>query len=69
MAQSLTQVEQQVAHLAERLASEYADRVPESVVRGLVDEAYDPLRAARVSQFVPVLVDRTVRNKLRTTGG
>ena len=59
------QVEDQVAKVADRLASEYADRVPDRLVRDLVRDAYGPLRAARVTQFVPVLVDRSVRERLR----
>jgi hypothetical protein len=60
-------VEDQVAHVAERLAAEYADTVPPSVVQDLVTEVYTPLREARVTQFVPVLVDRSVRDRLRRT--
>jgi hypothetical protein len=67
MAHASAQVEEQVAKIADRLADEYADRVPAVVVRGLVSEAYTPLRGARVTQFVPVLVDRTVRQRLRSS--
>ena len=65
MAEPLARVEDQVAKVADRLATEYADRVPDGVVRELVQDAYGPLRAARVTQFVPVLVDRSVRETLR----
>ena len=58
-------VEAQVAHVAERLTAEYADSVPATVVLDLVAEAYTPMREARVTQFVPVLVDRSVRQRLR----
>lgn len=58
-------VEEQVAHVADRLAVEYADTVGAGVVRELVDQAYSPFRQARVTQFVPVLVDRSVRQRLR----
>jgi hypothetical protein len=61
-----TPVEEQVAHVADRLAAEYGDTVGPGVVRDLVDQAYSPYRQARVTQFVPVLVDRTVRQRLRS---
>jgi enoyl-CoA hydratase/carnithine racemase len=58
-------VEDQVAKVADRLASEYAEQVPSTVVRKMVDAAYRPMKTAKVTQFVPVLVDRTVREQLR----
>lgn len=59
-------VEDQVAKVADRLAVEYAGRgVPDEVVRDLVRNAFVPLSQARVTQFVPVLVDRSVRESLR----
>jgi hypothetical protein len=66
--ESSGRVESQVAKVADRLAVEYADKVPDGVVRELVDDAYGPLRTARVTQFVPVLVDRSVRERLRARG-
>ena len=65
MVQPPVRVEDQVAKVADRLATEYADRVPDRVVRDLVRDAYVPLSGARVTQFVPVLVDRSVRERLR----
>lgn len=61
-------VEEQVARVADRLTAEYGDQVGPGVVRELVDQAYSPYRQARVTQFVPVLVDRSVRQRLRTGG-
>lgn len=66
MLDSTRTVDSQVERVADRLATEYADRVPGVVVREMVDAAYGPLRSARVTQFVPVLVDRTVRDRLRS---
>jgi len=65
MIEALVRVDDQVAKLADRLAVEFADSVPGVVVRELVADAYGPLRTARVTQFVPVLVDRSVRQRLR----
>ena len=62
-------VEEQVARVADRLTAEYGDTVAPSVVRDLVDEAYSPYRQARVTQFVPVLVARSVRQRLRASRG
>ena len=59
-------VDAQVAKIADQLAKEFAGRVGDREVRGMVDEAYTPYRNARVTQFVPVLVDRSVRQRLRT---
>lgn len=58
-------VEEQVARVADRLTAEYGEKVGSGVVRKLVDEEYLPYRQARVTQFVPVLVDRSVRQRLR----
>lgn len=66
MSEQLNHVDDQVAKVADRLASEYAEVAPPGVVRGMVSEVYGSLRTARVQQFVPVLVDRSVRQQLRT---
>lgn len=58
-------VEQQVASVADRLVRDYAGQVPESVVRDLVTQAWREYAQARVQHFIPVLVDRSVRQRLR----
>jgi hypothetical protein len=55
----------QVDRLTERLTTEFSGRVPDPEVRQLVDEAYGEFADARVTQFVPVLIDRSVRLRLR----
>ena len=60
-------VEVQVAHVAERLVHDFAGQVDDTVVRGLVADVYSGYAHATVQQFVPVLVDRSVRQQLRTT--
>jgi hypothetical protein len=55
----------QVDKVAQRLADEFSGSVPDPVVRNLVHEAYGEMASARVTQFVPVLVDRSVRARLR----
>jgi hypothetical protein len=54
-----------VDKVAQRLADEFSGSVPDPVVRTLVSEAYGEMSSARVTQFVPVLVDRSVRARLR----
>jgi hypothetical protein len=61
-------VEQQVEHVAERLVHDFAGRVDDTEVRSLVTTTYSAYSQARVQQFVPVLVDRTVRQQLRRRG-
>ncbi|MBV9872301.1 MAG: hypothetical protein JO214_16950 [Frankiaceae bacterium] len=56
----------QIDKLTRRLSEEFSGSVPDDVVRGLVSEVYGELAASRVTQFVPVLVDRGVRQRLRT---
>jgi hypothetical protein len=55
----------QVDKVAQRLSAEFSGRVPDPEVRRLVTEAYGEMSTAKVTQFVPVLVDRSVRNRLR----
>jgi hypothetical protein len=57
---------EQVDKVAERLADEYSGSVPDPVVRDLVTEVYGEMSSAKVTQFVPVLVDRGVRARLRS---
>ena len=59
-------VDVQVQHVAERLVHDFAGQVDDSVVRGLVADAFSGYAQATVQQFVPVLVDRSVRQRLRT---
>jgi hypothetical protein len=56
----------QVDKVAQRLAAEYSDTVPDPVVRRLVTEVYSEMSSAKVTQFVPVLVDRGVRARIRS---
>jgi hypothetical protein len=58
-------LEQQVAHVADRLVDDFAGQVDGREVRSLVTEVYSGFSHARVTQFVPVLVDRSVRQSLR----
>jgi hypothetical protein len=50
-------VTDQVSKVAQRLSDEYSGQVPDLV--------YDEMATARVTQFVPVLVARSVRARIR----
>jgi hypothetical protein len=58
-------VDKQVEHVAERLVHDFAGRVDDAEVRSLVNATYSAYVQAPVQQFVPVLVDRSVRQQLR----
>jgi hypothetical protein len=60
-------LEEQVDKVAQRLADEYSGSLPDPVVRSLVTEVYGEMSSARVTQFVPVLVDRGVRARIRAS--
>jgi hypothetical protein len=55
----------QVDKVAQRLSDEFSGMVPDPVVREMVSEVYGEMSSARVTQFVPVLIDRSVRARLR----
>ena len=65
MAAGTMPVDKQVEHVAERLVHDFAGQVADTEVRNLVTATYSAYSQARVKQFVPVLVDRTVRQQLR----
>jgi hypothetical protein len=59
----------QVDKVAQRLAAEFSGSVPDPELRRIVIEVYGEMSSARVTQFVPVLVDRGVRARLRARAG
>lgn len=65
MTMSSAPIGQQVAAVTERLVQEFDGRVDADVVRALVAQTFEVYAEARVQNFVPVLVDRTVRQQLR----
>jgi hypothetical protein len=58
-------LEDQVDKVAQRLADEFSGSVPDPELRRIVVEVYGEMSTARVTQFLPVLVDRGVRARLR----
>ncbi len=65
MADVAADLDQQVVRVAERLVADYAGKVSDEQVRRLVDDAFRQFGEARITQFVPVLVARSVRDALR----
>jgi hypothetical protein len=57
-------MEKQLVAITDRLTQDYGDRVGEDTVRLLVAENVRELLEARITQFVPVLVDKAVRERL-----
>jgi hypothetical protein len=57
----------QFGRVEERLIQDFADRVPAGFVRQCVQAARAEFAQARVVQFVPVLVERLARRRLRDT--
>ncbi len=57
--------ENQLGRMVDRLVRDFADRVPEATVRTQVAQAVRELGEPKIVQFVPVLVDRSVRQHLR----
>ncbi|HVM28634.1 MAG TPA: hypothetical protein VM433_13315 [Mycobacteriales bacterium] len=49
------------------LVAEFADRVPEAEITARFEEIAASYQGATVRSFVPVLVGRAVRERLRTT--
>ncbi len=59
----------QVDKVTQRLTAEFSGKVPDPEVRRIVTEVYGEMSSARVTQFVPVLLDRGVRDRLRSRAG
>ena len=68
MPQQTLDVSDQISRVTDRLAADYRGRIPEERIRTLVREAFAPYSSVPVTQFVPVLVDRSVRDRLRRHG-
>lgn len=58
-------LDEAVDKVAQRLADEFSPAYPDLAVRKIVDEVYGEFASAKVTQFVPVLVDRGARARIR----
>jgi hypothetical protein len=54
-------------HLTQRLIDQFPEVAPETIVRAVRGE-YDEYEDSKVRDFVPILVERTVRADLRQIG-
>jgi hypothetical protein len=67
IASSSHHVEEQLNQVANKLVSEY-ESVDEATVRRYVQDERAQFSGAKVQVFVPILVERAVRNKLARAG-
>lgn len=58
------ELQQQLRRLAERLVTEFA-AMPRGLVSGVVVDLAESFRDARVTLFVPVLIESEARRRLR----
>jgi hypothetical protein len=61
----LRQEPEHVRALVTRLMREYGDRLPTDTVVEVVHSCYQPLAEARITAFVPTLVEHASRDRLR----
>ena len=59
-------LDDQLAQVYTRLVADFADLVGEGEVRSSLTHAIDDLGETRVTTYVPVLVEKKVRQRLRT---
>ena len=58
-------LDEQLTRVAERLARRYHDRTTASEVHAAVDDEAAHYDDARITQFIPVLVEHAVQERLR----
>ncbi|MHA5054672.1 three-helix bundle dimerization domain-containing protein [Streptomyces sp. SD15] len=51
--------------LTDHLTASYADLLTAAVVREVVQDCYQPLSNARITNYVPILVEHNSRTRLR----
>jgi hypothetical protein len=61
-------LDQQLDRVADQLTRKFADRVESGEVRDAVQREADRYQGARVTQYIPVLVQHTVEERLRQRG-
>lgn len=58
-------LDEHLAHLTGRLIEEYAEKVGANSVREAVDSARIDLRDATVTKYLPVLIERSARDRIK----
>ncbi|WGI36130.1 hypothetical protein QDT91_29370 (plasmid) [Mycolicibacterium aubagnense] len=61
---SATTEEQQISHVLERLVAQYPNRDPNDVAHA-VEKAHKQFEESRIRDFVPLLVERSVRAEFK----
>ncbi|MGC5223911.1 three-helix bundle dimerization domain-containing protein [Micromonospora sp. DT81.3] len=64
MTQEPPDAELTINEIAERLGAQFP-QLPASTIQGVVTEAYDELKDARVRDFVEVLVEKQAKKQLK----
>jgi hypothetical protein len=59
-----TDKQETIARVTDRLAARYPD-APTSLIASVVAEEYELLDAGRIRTYIPTLVERGARNRLR----
>lgn len=62
------EVPDHVRALVTRLSQEYGEQVPAETVAEVVQSCYTPLAQARITAYVPTLVEKSSRDRLRRLG-
>jgi hypothetical protein len=61
---SRDEIDAQVARVEQRLVEDFSAQVPPALVKQYVNEAHSGLAAARITQFIPTLIERHARGRL-----
>jgi hypothetical protein len=59
-----TEKQETIARVTDRLAARHPD-IPTSLIADVVEEEYELLDAGRIRTYIPTLVERGARNRLR----
>ena len=65
---SSDEIEVQVSRIEQRLVDDFSENVSQDLVRQYVREAHSALATARITQFIPILVEQQARGRLRAHG-
>ena len=62
---SKDEIKVQVSRVEQRLLDDFSENVSQDLVRQYVREAHSALATARITQFIPILVEQQARGRLR----
>jgi hypothetical protein len=58
------EIEVQISRVEQRLVADFSENVPPALVTQFVREAHSALADARITQFIPTLIERRARGRL-----